>query len=530
MRRELYMIVALACVASGMASATTFTGVGNWTDPNLWNAGVPTGAVQADIAGPNTVCTLNTSTGDWGSSQRMTVDGGATLLIQEGAEMLGGGWVRVGVSGIGNAIQTGGLVRIANDKLGIGDKVGGVGHYTMLGGTLTFDGTRGDLAPGSRDGVGTFTVVGTAPVIEMGNLIVSERGSASGTVEFKIDANGVSPINLTGQAKIDIPGDPTTSALIVSATDAPPMRDIVLVNTTSDNAVVGVFDTINGKPAPEGAEVTISGGGFSCTYALTYVGGTGNDVVLVFKSAATRPTIVYVTDSPDINGDGLMDDQSVIDWLTAEGYNVDARRGYWQTLDAGKIAELNAADLVIASCGLSTGNYDDGDEPTQWNSLTTPMINFNSWLLRTSRWKWMNSGTAVKDAGAPLLKPDVPAHPIFAGVELDPNGLVAVLDASVDNGQTSFLQNILDVGNGTLLATSVGTYTTAFIAEWAAGVEYYSGAAQFAGGPRMMFMATEQETGAPSRQGAFNLTAAGQQILRNMISYLAPDKPIVDGL
>jgi hypothetical protein len=289
-----------------------------------------------------------------------------------------------------------------------------------------------------------------------------------------------------------------------------------------------VFDTVNGMPAVEGAEVTVSGGGLSCTYALTYMGGTGNDIVLVYKSAATRPTVVYVTDSPDINGDGLMDDQSVIDWLVAEGYTVDARRAYWQTLDPNKIAELNAADLVIASCGLSTGNYDDGDEPTQWNSLTTPMINFNSWLLRTSRWKWMNSGSAVKDAGAPLLMPVDPNHPVFAGVELDPNGVVAVLDASVDNGQTSFLADILDVGNGTLLASTVGTYTTAFIAEWAAGVEYYAGAGQFAGGPRMMFMATEQETGAPSQQGAFNLNAAGQQILRNMITYLAPDKPLVE--
>ena len=532
MRRELYVIMGCVCAVCGIASAaTTFTGVGNWTDPNLWSAGVPTGAVQADIKEPNTVCTLNTTTGDWGSAQRMTVDTGAILLIQDGTQLLGGGWIRFGVDGVATVVQTGGLVQIANDKLGIGDKAAGNGHYTMLGGTLTFaGGDRGDLAPGSRNGTGTFTVVGTAPVIRMSDLIVAERAGAAGTVEFKIDANGVSPIQLTDEAKIDALGDETTSALVVSALAAPPLADILLVDVASEKAVIGAFDTINGRPALEGAEVTISAGGFSCTYALTYVGGTGNDIVLVYKSAARRPTVIYVTDAPDINADGLMDDQSVIDWLTAEGYTVDARRKYWQTLDPNKIVELNAADLIIAGCGLSTGNYDDGTEPTQWNSLTTPMINFNSWLLRTSRWKWMNSGASVNNAGAPLLKPVVPEHPVFAGVQLDPNGVVAVLDASIDNGQTSFLQNILDVGNGTLLATSVGVYTTAWIAEWKTGVEYYAGAGQFAGGPRMMFMATEQETGAPSRQGQLNLTPAGQQILRNMITCLAPDEPMVAGL
>jgi len=530
MRRRLTVIMALVGLASGIAGAATrFTGVGNWNDPNRWSEGVPTGAVQADIMDPNTVCTLNSTTGDWGSgaAQRMTLDGGATFLIEEGAQFLGGGWVRFGVSGVGTVIQTGGLVQVTNDKLGIGDKVGGKGYYTMLGGTLTFaGGDRGDLGVGSREGTGVFTVVGTAPVIQMSDLIVCERAGSSGTVEFKIDANGVSPIHLTDEAKIDALGDTTTAALVVSAIGTPPEANIVLVDVASDKAVIGAFDTVNGKPGVEGVQVTIAANGLSVTYALTYVGGTGNDIVLLYQSSAKRPTVVYVTDSPDIDQDGLMDDASVVDWLVAEGYSVDARRQYWQTLDPNKIAELNAADLVIASCGLSTGNYDDGEEVTQWNALTTPVINFNSWLVRNNRWKWMNSGSAVKDAGTPLLKPVDPNHVLFADVVLDANGLVAVLDGV----QTSFLANILDVGNGTLLATTVGAYDTAWIAEWAAGVEYYAGAGQFAGGPRVMFMATEQETGAPSRQGEFNLNAAGQKILRNLITYLAPDKPIEDSL
>ncbi len=292
MRREVSVIIGCLCVACGIASAaTTFTGVGNWNDPNLWSAGVPTGAVQADIAGPNTVCTLNTPTGDWGAAQRMTLDGGATLLIQDGAELTGAGWMRFGVSGVGTVIQTGGRVVVPNERLAVGDKVGGNGHYTISAGTITFTGgDRGDLGVGSREGSGTFTVVGTAPVIEMSDLIVSDRAGAAGTVEFKIAANGVSPINLTDVAKIDALGDQTTSALLVEAIEAPPIRDILLVNTTSANAVIGAFDTVNGNPAAEGAEVVLSAAGRTCTYTLTYVGGTGNDIVLVYQSAKTLVT------------------------------------------------------------------------------------------------------------------------------------------------------------------------------------------------------------------------------------------------
>ncbi len=117
----------------------------------------------------------------------------------------------------------------------------------------------------------------------------------------------------------------------------------------------------------------------------------------------------------------------------------------------------------------------------------------------------------------PVLQVLDPNHPIFAGVTRDPNGLVAVLDPNVGSGNTSFI-NSLDVGNGTLLATSVGVHNAAWIVEWAPGVEFYPGAGQLAGGPRMMFMAGTQDVS--SAQGAFNLNEAGQQVLRNTMAYL----------
>ncbi len=305
-----------------------------------------------------------------------------------------------------------------------------------------------------------------------------------------------------------------------------------VINAAAGAAALGTKVTVTGATLVSWLQSRVDAGGL-VTFILKNDDGSDRgfgfcskeyaDVTYAPKlevTAKAKLNVVYVTDSPDIDKDGAMDDESVVSWLAAQGYNVDARRGYWQVLDANKIAELNAADVIIAGCGLSTGNYDDGDEITQWNSLKAPMINLNSWLVRNNRWKWMNSGTAVKDAGAPLMMPTVAAHPVFAGVTPDANGLVSVLDAGVGNGQTSFLQDIVDAGNGKLLATTVGKYTTAWIAEWPAGVEYYAGATQFTGGRRMMFMATQQETGAPSRQAEFNLNETGQLIFRNMIAYL----------
>jgi hypothetical protein len=86
----------------------------------------------------------------------------------------------------------------------------------------------------------------------------------------------------------------------------------------------------------------------------------------------------------------------------------------------------------------------------------------------------------------------------------------------------------VDVGNGTLLAQNLLEW--GWIAEWEAGVEFFADANQFAGGPRLMFMAgTENNsTGAGVfPQGDWNLTAAGEQMFRNAVEYMILAKPVV---
>ena len=68
-----------------------------------------------------------------------------------------------------------------------------------------------------------------------------------------------------------------------------------------------------------------------------------------------------------------------------------------------------------------------------------------------------------------------------------------------------------------------------WIAEWDAGVEFFEGAGQYAGGRRMLFCAGTQEflffdpdtqEVITTAQGELNLTAEGLQMFRNAIGYL----------
>jgi len=209
-----------------------------------------------------------------------------------------------------------------------------------------------------------------------------------------------------------------------------------------------------------------------------------------------------------------MDDQGWVDLLTAQGYSVDVQRNYWQTLDNDKINALNSADLIIVSPAVNSANYNNDDEPTQWNSITTAMILSNTSLATTNGWSWIDSASVINDIGAPLMDIVNGSHPIFKNLLLD------VLDETVGSGNTAFI-NTTDAGNGTLIATAAG-FNAAWIVEWQQAVEYFDGSGQYAGGPRLFFVAgTGQSEGTPG--GEMNLTQQGQVIYLGAVAYMIPE-------
>jgi len=121
-------------------------------------------------------------------------------------------------------------------------------------------------------------------------------------------------------------------------------------------------------------------------------------------SSAYAAEILLVNEAHDYDGNGTQDDHQLVDWLEAEGHSVDVQHDNWTTLDPGKIEVRNAADLIIVSRTCNSTLYDEGDEPTQWNSVTTPLILLQALIVRSNRWKWINSSSANSLGGSPALE------------------------------------------------------------------------------------------------------------------------------
>ncbi len=243
-------------------------------------------------------------------------------------------------------------------------------------------------------------------------------------------------------------------------------------------------------------------------------------LLLCLFTTANAATVIWVSDAYDDNGDGEPDDQPWIDLLESNGYTVDLnfRNQEGRTLDDDRIAALNAADLIIVSRNSNSGDYaSDATEVTQWNSVTTPLMLQAMHIIRSSRWLWVDSASTT-NLDSPMMDFIIPDHPIFDGV----TSPVKVLDETV--GQTSFI-NTSDVGNGEVLAqTDDGLL---WIAEWEEGVEFYPGSGQFAGGPRMMFVAGTQDVSPTTGRGMYNLTLEGEKIFLNAVRYLIGGSKLV---
>jgi len=241
--------------------------------------------------------------------------------------------------------------------------------------------------------------------------------------------------------------------------------------------------------------------------------------------AGPTGNIIWVSDQQDFKQDGVPDDQEWVDILEAEGYVVDYTKGasfghgYWRTLNDDKIAALNAADLIIISYNVvgSASDHANGNEPTQWNSITTPIISNSAVLIRKNRWKWLNTKGVGNSSNAKLdiLAPD---HPIFEGV----TSPVRFTDGNVGLATFANVTGV-GVGNGTMLAQLVTPTANEYaaIVEWEPGVEFYDGAGQIAGGPRMLFCAgtfpTYNVGTGTAGTGEMNLRPDGLKIFLNAV-------------
>jgi hypothetical protein len=250
-----------------------------------------------------------------------------------------------------------------------------------------------------------------------------------------------------------------------------------------------------------------------------------------------RANIILVTEDSDRDGDGLRDDHDLEKFLVSEGYFVDVRPCRWRNLDPDKIAELEAADLILFSRTAESDWYSDANEPPRWNALPVPLLQMNAYFARSNQWNWVASDLTADDTALVSLEAIEPSHPIFRNVRWtapgNPFQTVPAIDLTVGSGITSF-SGATGMGNGRLLAKPVG-FDLGWIAEWDAGVEFYDGAGQYAGAKRLLFCAGTKEIQVvvdpateetrTTAQGELNLTPEGRQMFRNAIAYLLSSGP-----
>jgi hypothetical protein len=301
--KKTIILLAVCLMATGVYATNSWRATGGqvyWSEAGGWTAGIPADTEQVKLAnnsGAYAPCTLNSTASL--ITNKLTVGGTATgwdtsplLYIVDGASLTIGNEFQVGDSSSkrGRVVQTGGTVILnggSYNKLEVGYKstAGYGGTYTISGGTIS-GASSGQLmigGGGQAGSEGVMTIQGNAATIDVAYLYVgcstgTGTYAGTGTVAFEVVNGVVTAIN-AGSVYIDpIAAAASITTLLVSGTGTAPTSNIVLINNTGNGSIHGIFDG-----AAEGAIFNVGGADMK----LTYVGGDGNDVVLLIPEPAT---------------------------------------------------------------------------------------------------------------------------------------------------------------------------------------------------------------------------------------------------
>ena len=214
---------------------------------------------------------------------------------------------------------------------------------------------------------------------------------------------------------------------------------------------------------------------------------------------------------------GFADDYWITNVLQQVGYNVvrfSSDNSQNTLLTPEQIAALNTNDLIIIGRSTGSGAF-QSPQGDQWNTnITKPVMLMSAYMLRNSRFGWVNGETGPPDGTpGPLMVTDL-SHPgtayIFQDAALNGNTMVDNLDFAVDRNISLSTDPI---AGGFAIANSVNGVVAPVIAEWPFGTIVKQGAHVLAG-YRMFFGGGSREadgSGVPTA-GKFNLTPTGETI------------------
>ena len=297
----------------------------------------------------------------------------------------------VGEDSNGTVVQTGGTVK-SDDLVRVGSNPGSAGTYIITAGTLTTgsDGSGtfqigrngasgtlrvegigqvnhgaelylGDVANATSSG--RLEIIGNLASVQIGQL-ENAVGGAIGvreTIFWQANANGVTPLVVTGAGPLatarvqlqdptevaantgtngggNLTGDGIALELDLSAITT--SQTLTLINNQTTDAITGFFERGTTMSLYEEGEV-LACVGFDGTVTISYLGGTGNDVVLNLVAL-----------QGDYNRDGVVNSADYVVWRETgingqQGYD-DWRANFGKTAPSfGLALALNASVAQI---------------------------------------------------------------------------------------------------------------------------------------------------------------------------------------
>jgi fibronectin-binding autotransporter adhesin len=282
--KKLIVIGLWASMAAIAVADTSWTnaGTGSWGTSGNWNNGVPSDAGSGNILIQNGgTAQIDTNCGSVTTFSYLKVGtstGVGDLGVVTGGSLTLAAITRVGDDATGSVLTISGGSLTINDRLRLAvtsdaGQIAG-GSLVISGGTLTLGGTNGNLTMGYGSGTMTASmeIGGSTPTISATRLIMTS--GATKTLTYKLDASGVSKIQVTSSDNITI----NSTTLNVSCTAVLNMLDGSSVTLIDNQGTGTITDTFSGLA--EGTTVSTTYGSYTYSWTITYVGGTGNDVVL----------------------------------------------------------------------------------------------------------------------------------------------------------------------------------------------------------------------------------------------------------
>ena len=240
--------------------------------------------------------TLNADANLLQSSAAFSVTGNAVALTAGGGIGSAGTSVTTNAASLTTSSSTAQfLADVAGVQIGAADLNAGSQTITLTGGIFETTATGGVLSPLVVAGGATLGGGGSATTVSVQAGGVIGPGASPGLLNtgvttfatggiFTAELNG--PTVGTGYDQLNVTGGVTlTGAVLNLVLNYSPTTasTFTLINNDAADAVVGTFTGL-----AEGATFTVTTGAITGRFSITYVGGTGNDVVLTKLSDQLR--------------------------------------------------------------------------------------------------------------------------------------------------------------------------------------------------------------------------------------------------